>query len=113
MARLTEGAFHDIVNSVALGMPRVESVSVSGFQVTVTFESQSKKRSQSWDARINCDPETGSCGYNGVYAFSSQMPAIFARRVSEGVLEVLARQSSRIRAGGRRSPGGLSRTCPL
>lgn len=82
MSKLSESEFVNIVHSVAGDMPEVLNVSIYGFEVDVTFISNSGKTS--WNSFLRFDELTGKYTYTSPYT-GAALPWQFGNRISSRI----------------------------
>lgn len=85
MAELTQAEFERIVHEEAVGISRLESVSVRGWGVTVRI----RARRVPWDASVHFDPTTAHATITSMY-IGAVVPRILADNVRQRMLAVLA-----------------------
>jgi hypothetical protein len=83
---LSESKFNSIVYSVAGSMPNVLSVSIYGFKVNVTFQSDSKKTD--WESFLDFDEVTGDYTYTSPY-IGAALPWQFGDGISSRIKQIL------------------------
>ena len=86
MSKLSESEFSNIVHSIARDMPKVLNVSIYGFNVDVTFESNSGKTD--WNSFLRFDEVTGNYTYTSTYR-GAALPWLFGDRISSRIKEIL------------------------
>ena len=88
MSKLSKSEFERTVYSVAGDMPQVLNVTINGFRVDITFESNSRKTH--WDAYLNFDEVTGNYTYTPLYrGVSPTLPWVFGNEISSRIKEIL------------------------
>ncbi len=87
MSKLSKSEFDRIVYSVTRDMPEVLNVSISGFEVTVTFKSNSGKTK--WNSFLNFDEMTGKYTYTSPY-LGAASPWVCGNRISNRIKEILS-----------------------
>ncbi|WP_425803335.1 hypothetical protein ACHOLT_17695 [Desulfitobacterium sp. Sab5] len=86
MRQLSESEFDSIVYSVSGDMPEVLNISIYGFGVEVTFESNSRKTD--WNSFLDFDKVTGNYTYTSPYLGAS-LPWQFGDRISRRIKDML------------------------
>jgi|LGOV01.1.fsa_nt_gb hypothetical protein len=78
MRKLSESEFESIVHNVAGAMSEVLDVSIYGFRIDVTFESNSKKTH--WNSFLDFDEVTGYYTFTSPYS-GAALPWQFGNRI--------------------------------
>jgi hypothetical protein len=89
MGKLTDSEFAGIVNSVAGSMSDVVSVSIFGFDVDVTFRSNSGKTK--WNSYLKFDEQTGHYSYTSPY-LGAASPWLFGNDVQSRIQGIISSQ---------------------
>jgi len=88
LSKLSKSDFDRIVYSVAGDMPKDLNVSIIGFKVDMTFESNSGKTH--WEAYLNFDEVTGNYTYTPLYmGVSPSLPWVFGNEISSRIKDIL------------------------